>query len=98
MSPLTEKQMLAQSLDAAANQSVTPPPVMPQPVPTMVTVSQVRAPNGQLMVVMQIATPTGVGVYFLDQAAARKIGADIQRQGSDGIVIAGADQIPQSHG
>lgn len=72
--------------------------VTPQPVPTIVSCAQVRAGDGTLLVGVQVSTVTGMFVFFLDGAAARKIGRDIQQLGSKGIVVATADQIPRPVG
>ena len=96
MGPPTDDALLAAAMNAAADQAVQPQMVPPQPVPTVVSLTQARAGNGELLVAVQFSTPVGMHVFFLDQAAARKIGADMQRAGSEGIVIAGADQLPKA--
>jgi hypothetical protein len=79
-----------------ASQPEQPQMVPPQPLPTLTTIGHARAADGSILVVLQMSTPQGMSVFFLDQRAARKIGVDLQEAGSKGggLVIASADAIP----
>jgi hypothetical protein len=72
-----------------------PPALAPQPVPTQVFVGQIRTPQGAL-VVLQVATPVGVAVYFLDPEAAIRIGQMLRQCGKAskaGIVLPSEGEI-----
>lgn len=68
-----------------------PPGLAAQPVPTQVVVGQLQAPQGS-MVVLQVATPVGIAVYFLDPDAAIQIGQTLRQCGKAskaGLVLPG---------
>lgn len=65
-------------------------PAGPSPVPTSIALGETIVDNtGTKMVVLQLATPSGVQVYFLDADAARAVGAKLTEMVS-GIVLAPA--------
>ena len=67
--------------------TIAPTPIGPQPVPVHVAITEIRFPNGQRSIVMQISTPAGIQFAFIDEAAAKKIGQDLV-QLATGIVLA----------
>lgn len=65
-----------------------PPQVQPQPVPMTFTCGPLRAESGALFVVMQVSTPTGTAVYFLDEQLARRVGAMlVDASRSSGLIV-----------
>lgn len=72
-----------------------PQPVPLAPVPTHMNVRVVPVPDGQL-VALEVTTPVGVSVYFLDPRAAAAL-ADVIAQASafarSNIVIAPAGSV-----
>jgi len=68
-------------------QQEEPSMIQPAPVPTMVSVSGMVDPAGARQVVLQFSTPSGLSVFFLDAAAAKKISNDIASVAT-GIVLA----------
>jgi hypothetical protein len=57
------------------------PMVQPQPMPTQFTVGQVRSDQGAMLVVLQVFTPGGQAVYFLDADAAIQVGQSLRLSG-----------------
>lgn len=74
----------------AQQQIAIPSVVVPQPVPTSISLKQAPMPDGSMLVLMSVMTPTGVGVYYLDAATARQVGAQLQKLGSAGNVLIAA--------
>jgi hypothetical protein len=64
----------AQNLPTATHQ------VPPSPLPTVFNVGQGEV-NGQNFVVLQVMTPVGQSVYFLDGTAAEGVGTALLRMG-----------------
>lgn len=70
------------------------PNIIPQPVPTSVTVQQAQT-SGGVMVVLTIEDPTGLGVWFFPPANAKTIGEQLVQAGEAGnILIAQPGQVP----
>lgn len=67
------------------------PTVPLTPVPTQLTVGQCQSPQGG-MVVLQVATPVGVAIYFLGPDAAIQVGQTLRQCGKAskaGLVLPG---------
>lgn len=73
-----------------------PQGIPPQPLPTLTTVATAQAP-GTSYVVLQVQTPQGISVFFLEPAHARDLAkhlTDHAQVAGSGLVIAGADAMP----
>ena len=73
-----------------------PQGIPPQPLPTMTTVATAQGHVGSY-VVLQVQSPQGVSVFFLEPAHARDLAkhlAEYSTVAGSGLVIAGADAIP----
>ena len=62
------------------------------PCPTEIAFAELGGPNGQKFVLMQFSTPSGVQFYFVDPAAAKRLGEQLVAI-SSGIVIAPSNAI-----
>lgn len=69
--------------DIAAEAAKTPsaPTVSPSPLPTVFNLGQAEVKGGERMVVLQVMTPVGQAVYFLDGASAESLGTTLIRMG-----------------
>jgi hypothetical protein len=66
-----------------------------QPVPTLVTVGQCQNAQGT-MVILQMATPVGLAVYFLTPDAAIQVGQTLRQCGKaskSGLVLPGESEL-----
>ena len=63
-----------------------PQEVSPQPVPMSISVNGAKGPAGDF-VVLQIQTPIGIAVYFLDVETARGLGAMLKDAASPVSII-----------
>lgn len=61
------------------------PQVDPSPVPTAFSVGTVRADDGTPVVVLQVQTPVGNAVYFLDPGIAVGVGNALRAEGKAGV-------------
>jgi hypothetical protein len=76
---------MADIVDMAAKVAQNPPPpthriIQPAPLPTVFNVGQADV-NGQNFVLLQVTTPGGQAIYFLDGNAAEDVGAALIRLG-----------------
>lgn len=71
---------------------ISPITVGPSPQETEIAVAAMPF-NGRPIVLMQVATPTGVLMYFLDPEMARKVGLGLQAAAGR-IVLAPAGALP----
>ena len=70
---------------------LAPMTVQPVPVPLQIAVRGVRNVSGDLMVAVQILSPTGIAMYFLPIENARAM-ARLLDEASGGLVV--ADALP----
>lgn len=70
-------------------------PITPHPVPTQFQVGAAKGPEGDLTV-LQVLTPTGFAVYFLNRNAAIDLANMLKKQAkeSSSLVIASAADVP----
>lgn len=84
------------SLGVAPGPNGGQPQTVPlQPVPTLLTVGQCQGPQGA-MVMLQVATPAGVAVYFLNPDAAIQVGQTLRQCGKaskSGLVLSGESEL-----
>lgn len=69
---------------------VSPPGVAPGPLPTVFNLGQTEVGGGARMVVLQVNTPAGQAVYFLDGVSAEGLGTALIKLGSvtkTGLVV-----------
>jgi hypothetical protein len=65
---------------AAAKSAAQVQGVQPAPLPTVFNIGQAEG-NGKRFVMLQIATPAGQSVFFLDGASAEGLGENLIRMG-----------------
>ncbi len=63
---------------------VIPLVIQPCPVPTAVNLGSAQAPDGSPLIVIQIHTPAGVGVYFLPRENALELASAMRKQAQQG--------------
>ena len=61
------------------------PQVQPTPVPTAFTTGTLRADDGRAWIVLQVETPVGIAMYFLEPAAAVQVGNALRSEGKAGL-------------
>lgn len=82
---------------------MTPPAnlAQPHPIPMSVVTDVVAMQDGTSLVVIQIASATGVHVVFMDAAHAVELGEKLAahgKQAKTGIQVAGPGQVPPLFG
>lgn len=66
-------------------------PTTPQPCD--LGLAEVPGPGGQKWIVMQVALPSGVTFVWIDKAAAKQLGQQLQAM-AGGILVAPANSVP----
>lgn len=62
-----------------------PNAIQPQPVPTQFTTGTLPTVDGRSWVVLQVETPVGVAMYFLEPGAAVAVGNALRNEGKKGV-------------
>lgn len=76
-----------------------PEVVQPQPVPQTFVVQVISTPTGDMLVALQVMTPTGSHVSFLSADDAMALAAEIEQAATHartGLIVAGA--MPNGNG
>lgn len=68
---------------------VAPVHITPGPAPTEFALGEAKFAN-EVVIVLQVVTPSGVATYFVDKAAAVDLGKKLQSMGGAGLVVAPA--------
>lgn len=69
----------------------------PAPVPLGFRIDSAPGPGGKRLVVLQVASPTGLGVYFLDPPSAMRLAGELGKAGraaASNLVVVGKGPDP----
>jgi hypothetical protein len=69
------------------NGAGAPQLVPPQPCPSTVQIGQATGPDGKLWIVLQVHSPTGTHVTYLEGGNARVIGKELVRLADAGQLL-----------